>query len=90
MDSLDRTVHDPEILLEKPTIKGTRISVEMLRAWLAAGWSIDDLLRNYPQLTQEDVAGLAPLPPGGGGAGGEGEAPRPRHSPLSPTPLPQG
>lgn len=35
----ERIVSDPAILAGKPTIKGTRISVELILGWLANGWS---------------------------------------------------
>jgi uncharacterized protein (DUF433 family) len=48
-------VVDPEILAGKPVIKGTRISVELVLDRTADGWSLEDILRSYPQLTREDV-----------------------------------
>lgn len=48
-------VSNKEILLGKPTIKGTRISVEFILDRLADGWSERTLLENYPQLTKEDI-----------------------------------
>jgi uncharacterized protein (DUF433 family) len=55
MNWKDRIVVDPEILVGKPIIKGTRISVELLLDRVADGWSIDDILRSYPHLTRDDV-----------------------------------
>ena len=55
MDLEDRIVSDPQILVGKPIIKGTRIAVEFLIELLAEGWSRQDVLRNYPQLTAEDI-----------------------------------
>ena len=51
-----RIVKDPLILAGKPTVRGTRISVELV-AGLAQGgaWSREDILRNYPRLTAEDI-----------------------------------
>lgn len=51
----ERIVIDPEILVGKPVIKGTRLSVEFVIDLLAQGWSEADILRNYPGLTQEDI-----------------------------------
>jgi len=51
----ERIVLDPAILLGKPCVKGTRLSVEFLLGLLAQGWSEAELLRNYPGLTHEDV-----------------------------------
>jgi uncharacterized protein (DUF433 family) len=42
---------DAGILLGKPIIKGTRISVELILDRLADGWTQEDLLRSYPKLT---------------------------------------
>jgi uncharacterized protein (DUF433 family) len=50
-----RITIDPEILVGKPIIKGTRISVEFVVGLLANGWSIDDVLAEYRHLTREDV-----------------------------------
>ena len=46
-------VSDQAVLLGKPTIKGTRLSVEFLLERLADGWTEQDLLDNYPRLTKE-------------------------------------
>jgi uncharacterized protein (DUF433 family) len=51
----DRIVVDPNILVGKPVVKGTRLAVEFIIDLLAQGWSEADLLRNYPSLTHEDI-----------------------------------
>lgn len=51
----DRIVIDPKLLDGKPAIKGTRIAVEFLLGLLAEGWSEDEILSNYPQLTRDDI-----------------------------------
>jgi uncharacterized protein (DUF433 family) len=51
-----RIVLDPEILAGKPVIRGTRISVEFVLELMAAGWSVDDILANYPHLQREDLS----------------------------------
>ena len=51
----ERIVVDPAILVGKPVIRGTRLSVELIVDLLAQGWSEADLLRSYPKLTVEDV-----------------------------------
>ncbi len=51
----DRITVDPKVLVGKPVIRGTRLAVEFLVELLAEGWSHDDVLRNYPQLTEEDI-----------------------------------
>jgi Uncharacterized conserved protein len=44
---------DPEILLGKPVVKGTRLSVEFILGLFAAGWTEQQVLENYPTLTPE-------------------------------------
>lgn len=51
----EHIVVDPAVLVGKPIVKGTRISVELLLDRLADGWSHDDILAAYPQLTREQV-----------------------------------
>ncbi len=48
-------VCDPAILMGKPTIKGTRISVELILDKLAAGESVADVLRAHPHLTETQI-----------------------------------
>ena len=56
MNLSDRIVIDPAILAGKPIIRGTRLSVEFVVGLLGDGWSEADVLRNYPNITHEDVA----------------------------------
>lgn len=51
----DRIVVDPAILVGKPTIKGTRISVELILDRASDGWTMEDILSSYPTITREDV-----------------------------------
>jgi len=44
---------DPAILLGKPVIKGTRLSVDFLLGLLAEGWTEAQILESYPQLSHE-------------------------------------
>jgi uncharacterized protein (DUF433 family) len=46
---------DNDVLMGKPTIKGTRISVEHIISLLAQGWSDAQILENYPRLTKESL-----------------------------------
>jgi uncharacterized protein (DUF433 family) len=55
MNWRDRIVSNPDILVGKPSIKGTRISVELILGWLANGWTHEMILESYPQLTREDI-----------------------------------
>ena len=51
----DRIVCDPEIMVGKPTIRGTRITVEAVLDHLAANPDLDDLFAAYPRLTLDDL-----------------------------------
>jgi Uncharacterized conserved protein len=55
MDWQERITIDPKILVGKPVVKGTRLSVEFIIGLLAQGWSEAEVLRNYPGLTPEDL-----------------------------------
>ena len=46
---------DPAVLVGKPIIKGTRLSVDFLLGLLAEGWSEARILENYPQLSHESL-----------------------------------
>ena len=46
---------DPEVMLGKPVIRGTRVPVEFLLRRMAEGASADELLASYPHLMREDV-----------------------------------
>ena len=50
-----RIVIDPQILVGKPTVRGTRLAVEFIIDLLAQGWTEAEILHNYPGLTHEDV-----------------------------------
>jgi uncharacterized protein (DUF433 family) len=51
----DYIVSDKEVLLGKPTIKGTRISVEHIVGLLAQGWTENQIIDNFPRLTKESL-----------------------------------
>jgi uncharacterized protein (DUF433 family) len=51
----NRIVTNAEILVGKPVIAGTRISVELILDCLASGWSVAEFIENYPHVSQEDV-----------------------------------
>lgn len=44
---------DPDILLGKPVVKGTRLAVDFILRLFAAGWTEQQVLENYPTLTPE-------------------------------------
>jgi uncharacterized protein (DUF433 family) len=61
MNYADYIETKPGVLGGKPVIKGTRISVELLLGWFAAGWSMDEVLENYPRVTREDLKAVFTL-----------------------------
>lgn len=48
-------VSDRDILLGKPTIKGTRLSVELILELLSIGWTEEMILESYPNLTSDHL-----------------------------------
>ena len=48
-------VSNPSIMMGKPVIEGTRITVELILEKFAAGESIEQLLEAYPRLTEEGI-----------------------------------
>jgi len=52
---LDRIVSDPDIMLGKPVIKGTRLTVEYILNLLGNGSTIADILDEYNGLTESDI-----------------------------------
>ena len=55
MDYKERITSDPDIMLGKPVIKGTRITVELILKKLSEGMTIEELLEAYPHLIKEDI-----------------------------------
>ena len=54
-DVLSRISIDPTVCFGKPCIKGHRIWVSLILDFLASGWSIEEILVNYPGLEDEDI-----------------------------------
>lgn len=48
-------VSDPAIMLGKPVIAGTRITVELILEKLAAGETVEQILESHPRLTREAI-----------------------------------
>lgn len=46
---------NPQVLVGKPVIRGTRISVELVLQMIAAGVSETEILDNYPSLSPDDL-----------------------------------
>jgi len=55
MNYADKIISDPGIMLGKPVIKGTRITVELILRKLSEGMSIEQLLQSYTHLSKDDV-----------------------------------
>jgi uncharacterized protein (DUF433 family) len=55
MDYKEKITTNPNVMLGKPVIKGTRITVELILKKLSEGMTIDELLEAYPHLKKEDV-----------------------------------
>ena len=51
----DKIEINPEVMLGKPVIKGTRIPVELIIRKLGEGAVLEDLLDAYPNLEKEDI-----------------------------------
>jgi uncharacterized protein (DUF433 family) len=50
-----RVVLEPEVLIGKPIIRGTRLSVEFVISLMADGWTEADILHSYPGITHDDI-----------------------------------
>ena len=55
MDWRSRIIADTNVLVGKPVIKGTRISVELVMDLLAGGYTPDQIRHQYDQLTLDDI-----------------------------------
>jgi uncharacterized protein (DUF433 family) len=51
----ERIEVNPEVMMGKPVIRGTRVSVELLLRKLAEGATENDLLDAHPRLTRDDI-----------------------------------
>ena len=60
----DRIAIDPDVLVGKPVIKGTRLAVEFIIDLLAQGWSTAEIERNYPGITLLDIQACLNYEPG--------------------------
>ena len=52
---MDRITVDPQVMVGKPVIKGTRITVQLIVQLLANGETEAEILEDYPDLKKEDV-----------------------------------
>ncbi len=54
-DLLDRITVDPDVLVGKPVIKGTRVPVYLIVELVANGMTSKEILKEYPRLKEEDI-----------------------------------
>ena len=54
----DHIRSDPSVLVGKPVIAGTRLSVDFLLGLMAEGWTEERLLENYPQLRRQSLQAM--------------------------------
>jgi uncharacterized protein (DUF433 family) len=52
---LERIILNPKVMVGKPVIKGTRLTVEYILNLLAHGATVPEILEEYHGLTQEDI-----------------------------------
>lgn len=62
MDWREHIVSDKGILLGKPVIKGTRISVELILELVADGWTEQQILESYPSINQTQLRAITQIP----------------------------
>ena len=55
MTITDRIEINPKVMMGKPVIRGTRLTVELILRKLSEGATARDLLEAYPKLTREDI-----------------------------------
>lgn len=55
MDWRQRIESKPDVLCGKACVHGTRLSVEHLVGLLAQGWSVEEIMDAYPDLSREDL-----------------------------------
>ena len=55
MNYYDRITSDPNVMLGKPVIKGSRITVELILRKIGGGYSFEEILEMYPHLNKEDI-----------------------------------
>lgn len=52
---LDRIACDPHVMVGKPVVKGTRLTVEYILSLLAHGSTAEEILSEYEGLSREDI-----------------------------------
>ncbi|MDX2180068.1 MAG: DUF433 domain-containing protein [Bryobacteraceae bacterium] len=55
MEWRERITANPEVLVGKPVVRGTRLSVELIVSLLGNGWTFEEILASYPGLSVDDI-----------------------------------
>jgi len=55
MNWRERIEVNPQVLVGKPVVRGTRLAVEFVLEMMASGASEQEILANYPRLTHDDI-----------------------------------
>ena len=55
---LERIIVNPKVMGGKPVVKGTRITVEQVLKLLAQGLTTEEILKDYPHLSKDDIAAV--------------------------------
>lgn len=55
MNYQDRITANPDVMLGKPVIKGTRVTVELILRKITSGFTFDEIIEMYPHITKEDI-----------------------------------
>ena len=56
MENFEKRIEvNPKVLVGKPVIKGTRISVELIVKLVAQAWTEKEIIKEYPSLTKDDI-----------------------------------
>jgi uncharacterized protein (DUF433 family) len=55
MSPLERITIDPNVRFGRPCVRGTRIALGDVLGYLAGGMSEDQIVRDFPQLTRDDI-----------------------------------
>ncbi len=54
-ETKSRIVVDPKVMVGKPVIKGTRLTVQHILGLLAQGMTMEEIMQEYSNLTKEDI-----------------------------------
>lgn len=52
---MNRIVVNPNVMVGKPVIKGTRVTVDAILGRIAEGWTFYEILEDFPHITKEDI-----------------------------------